>query len=64
MIRIPIYNYEIPKKPRIFDVEVNEDGTIQKYITQNIKGCVFIDDKEVRRQIYERLNKNKLKNAS
>lgn len=51
--RIPIRNRELPKSPRVFDVTVNESGEIIRYDMQNIKGSVFIDEKEVKRQINE-----------
>ena len=51
MIRIPIYNYNLPKHPRIFDVMVNKSGKIVRYETQNIKGSVYVDEAEVQKQI-------------
>lgn len=51
--RIPIRNRALPKSPRVFDVTVNESGEIIRYDMQNIKGSVFIDEKEVKRQINE-----------
>lgn len=51
MFKVPIYNEELPKHPRVFDVVVNDLGEIQRYETQNIRGSVFVDEKEVRRQI-------------
>ena len=53
--KIPIRNHDLPKTPRVFDVTVNEKGDILRYEMQNIKGSVFIDDKEVKRQIQEAL---------
>lgn len=55
--RIPIRNYDLPKSPRVFDVTVNEDGEILRYDLQNIRGSVYIDDAEVKRQIQESLEK-------
>lgn len=57
MIRIPIYNYKMPKHPRIFDVIVNRSGKIIRYETQNIKGSVYVDEEEVQKQISGYLNK-------
>ena len=47
---------------RVFDVVINSLGEIQRYETQNIKGCVFVDETEVRRQIQDFLDE--LKKAS
>lgn len=58
MIRVPIYNYELPKHPRIFDVVVNRNGKIMRYETQNIKGCVYVDEEEVQKQISVYLKKS------
>ena len=55
LLKIKIRNYSLPKSPRIFDVTVNEEGKIQRYDVQNIKGCIYIDDTEVKRQIKEAL---------
>lgn len=54
-IRVKIRNYNLPKKPRIFDVMVDEHGNIIRYETQNIKSHVYIEEKEVKRQITEAL---------
>ena len=53
--KISIRNPLLPKKPRVFDVTVNEKGEIQRYDMQNIRGAIFIDDAEVKKQIYEAL---------
>ena len=53
--KIPIRNKELPKNPRVFDVTVNEAGDIIRYDMKNIKGAVYIDEKEVKRQIKEAL---------
>ena len=53
--RIPIRNRDLPKTPRVFDVTVNENGDILRYDMQNIKGPMFIDNTEVRKQIQEAL---------
>lgn len=53
--KIPIRNHALPKSPRVFDVTVNDDGEILRYDMQNIKGSLFIDDAEVKRQIQEAL---------
>lgn len=53
--KIPIRNHALPKSPRVFDVTVNEDGEILRYDLQNIKGSIFIDDAEVKKQIKEAL---------
>lgn len=58
MWRIPIYNRQLPKKQRIFDVVADERGVIHKYLTQNIKGIVFVDSEDVQKQIDEFLEKN------
>ena len=57
-IRIPIRNYKLPKKPRVFDVTVNENGEILRYDLQNIKGTVYIDEYNVNEQIKDFLKKN------
>lgn len=54
-MKVQIRNYNLPKAPRVFDVTVNEDGEIQRYDMQNIKGCIYIDDEEVKKQIKEAL---------
>lgn len=53
--KIPIRNKELPKNPRVFDVTVNEAGDIIRYDMKNIKGAVYIDEKEVKKQIKEAL---------
>lgn len=53
--KIPIRNRYLPKTPRVFDVTVNENGDILRYDMQNIKGSIFIDNTEVKRQIQEAL---------
>ena len=53
--KIPIRNKELPKSPRVFDVTVNEAGEIVRYDMKNIKGAVYIDEKEVKKQIKEAL---------
>ncbi len=53
--KIPIRNHDLPKSPRVFDVTVNEDGEILRYDMQNIKGSVFIEDADVKKQIQEAL---------
>ncbi len=58
MWQIPIYNRQLPKKQRIFDVVADERGVIHKYFTQNIKGIVFVDSEDVQKQIDEFLEKN------
>ncbi len=55
--KIPIRNHALPKSPRVFDVTVNDDGEILRYDLQNIKGSIFIDDAEVKKQIKEALQK-------
>ncbi len=54
--KIPIRNKELPNNPRVFDVTVNENGDILRYDMQNIKGYIFINNIEVRKQIQEALN--------
>lgn len=49
--KIPIRNPKLPKTPRVFDVTVNENGDIIRYDMQNIKGNLFIDQAEVKKQI-------------
>lgn len=49
--KIPIRNPQLPKTPRVFDVTVNEKGDIIRYDMQNIKGTLFIDQAEVKKQI-------------
>lgn len=53
--KISIRNPLLPKTPRVFDVTVNEKGEILRYDMQNIKGSIFIDDAEVKKQIHEAL---------
>lgn len=53
--KIPIRNRDLPKTPRVFDVTVDENGNILRYDMQNIKGSIFIDNNEVKRQIQEAL---------
>lgn len=53
--KIPIRNKDLPKSPRVFDVTVNEAGDIIRYDMKNIKGAVYIDEKEVKKQIKEAL---------
>ncbi len=53
--KIPIRNHDLPKTPRVFDVTVDENGDILRYDMQNIKGSIFIDNNEVKRQIHEAL---------
>lgn len=61
MIRkISIRNRTLPKNPRVFDVTVNEQGEILRYDMQNIKGCVFVDKKDVELQIREALHMKNL----
>lgn len=55
MIRVSIRNRNIPKKPRIFDVLVDDSGQIIRYEIQNIRGMVYIDMKDVLLQIQEAL---------
>lgn len=57
-IKIPIRNYKLPKKPRVFDVTVNEKGEILRYDLQNIKGTIYIEKYNVTEQIKEFLQKN------
>lgn len=53
--KIPIRNRDLPKTPRVFDVTINEKGDILRYDMQNIKGAIFIDESEVKKQIQEAL---------
>ena len=55
MRKITIRNRNIPKKPRIFDVWVNDAGQIIRYEVQNIRGMVFVDMEDVLLQIQEAL---------
>lgn len=55
-MRIPIRNPELPKAPRVFDVTVDEKGEILRYDMQNIRGAVYVNEDEVRRQIKEALS--------
>lgn len=52
---VPIRNTNIHKKPRVFDVTVNEEGNILEYRIQNIKGNISIEEAEVKKQIKEAL---------
>ncbi len=54
--KIPIRNYRLPKTPRVFDVTVDENGDIIRYDMQNIRGSMFIEDDEVKRQIRDAMN--------
>ena len=58
--RIPIYNTDIPKPKRVFDVDVDESGTIHRYYTQNIKGSVYVESAAVEKQIGEFLEKEQV----
>lgn len=51
MYKVPIYNINLPKHPRIFDVVVNSQGEIQRYEIQNIRGSIYVDEIEVHQQI-------------
>lgn len=52
--KIQIRNLKMPKKPRVFDVTVDdEDGKILRYDMQNIKGPLYVDDEDVQAQIKE-----------
>lgn len=53
--KIQIRNKALPKNPRVFDVTVNEQGEIIRYDVQNIVGALYIDTKEVKRQIRDAL---------
>ena len=53
--KISIRNPQLPKTPRVFDVTVDENGDILRYDMQNIKGSMFIDDIEVKKQIKDAL---------
>lgn len=53
--QIKIRNRNLPKEPRVFDVTVNENGEILRYDMQNIKGSIFIEEKDVKQQIKEAL---------
>lgn len=55
MIRVAIRNRDIPRKPRVFDVLVDDTGKIIRYEIQNIRGNVFIDMQDVILQIQEAL---------
>ena len=55
MIRVTIRNRSIPKKPRVFDVIVDDAGQIIRYEIQNIQGMVYVDMKDVVLQIMEAL---------
>lgn len=57
MKKVQIRNRKLPKEPRVFDVTVNDEGDILRYDMQNIKGCIFVDDKDVKEQIFEALAK-------
>jgi len=51
---ISIRNRKLPKKPRVFDVTVNEEsGKILRYDIQNIKGNLFVDTEDMQAQIQE-----------
>ena len=54
-MKVQIRNYSLPKSPRVFDVTVNEDGEIQRYDMQNIKGSIYIEKKKKKKQIKEAL---------
>ena len=55
--RIPIYNQDIVKSRRVFDVEADETGRILGFYMQNIRGAVYVGEIEVERQIREYLEK-------
>lgn len=55
--KIPIRNRKLPKAPRVFDVTVNDEGEILRYEMQNIRGSLYVEEEEVKKQIDEALNK-------
>lgn len=55
--RLPIYNQDIVKSRRVFDVEADETGRILGFYMQNIRGAVYVGGIEVERQIREYLEK-------
>ncbi len=57
MCKIQIRNKKLPKEPRVFDVTVNEYGDIIRYDLQNIRGSIYIEDVDVKKQILEELSK-------
>ena len=56
-LTVHIRNMSLPKKPRVFDVLVDGDGHIIKYLIQNIQGFLYVDMDEVEFQIREALKK-------
>lgn len=54
---VPIRSVSGFKRRRIFNVEVDEDGRILRYETQNIQGAISVSDEEVKLQIDEFLRK-------
>ena len=44
--RIPIYNQDIVKSRRVFDVEADETGRILGFYMQNIRGAVYVGEIE------------------
>lgn len=54
---VKIRNNSLPKRPRVFDVTVNDRGDILNYQIQNIKGCISVDASDVARQIKEAIKK-------
>ena len=59
MLIIPIYNMKLPKRQRVFDVEIDDKGIIRRYLIQNIRGNIFVDSDDVQLQIDEYMKKEK-----
>lgn len=57
--RIPIYNQDIPKPRRVFDVDADETGQVLRYYMQNIRGCVYVENADVNRQVSEYIIKQR-----
>ncbi len=57
MLRVNIRNTQDPRAPRVFDVLVDMNGRILKYLIQNIHGLQYVDAEDVELQIKEALNK-------
>ncbi len=55
--KISIRNCNLPNSPRVFDVTVDDNGKIIRYDMQNIRGRVFIEDVEVKKQIQKALKR-------
>ena len=57
---IPIYDRRLTHKQRIFNVEADDKGNIYSYHAKNIRGSIYVDAEDVKKQIYEFFQKKKI----